>query len=82
MVDTLNRGLKACGIVPSLGETASTVAGEALSNRGYGLGVLRSSEHGQYLESLGFEDDLVFASRIDLYDLVPIFDEDRIILLQ
>ena len=44
--------------------------------------MLRSSEHGQYLESLGFDDDLVFASRIDLYDVVPIFDGKRVILLK
>jgi phosphosulfolactate phosphohydrolase-like enzyme len=82
MVDGITRGLKASGIVPGLGDTASTVAKDALSNRGHSLGVLRSSEHGQYLESLGFEDDLVFASRIDLYDVVPIFDGNRVILLR
>jgi phosphosulfolactate phosphohydrolase-like enzyme len=82
MVDGITRGLKACGIVPGLGDAASTVAKDALSNRGHSLGVLRSSEHGQYLESLGFEDDLVFASRIDLYDVVPIFDGNRVVLLR
>jgi len=82
MVDALTRGLRACGIVPGLGDTASTVAQDAVSNRGHSLGVLRSSEHGQYLESLGFDDDLVFASRIDLYSVVPIFDGKRVILLQ
>jgi len=81
MVDALARGLKSCGIKPELGDTASTVAGDAVSNRGHSLGVLRASEHGQYLESLGFEDDLVFASRIDLYDVVPVFDGKRVILL-
>jgi 2-phosphosulfolactate phosphatase len=80
MVDALTRGLRACGVVPGLGDTASTVAKDAVSNRGHSLGVLRSSEHGQYLESLGFEDDLVFASRIDLYDVVPVFDGERVIL--
>jgi len=82
MVDALTRGLKACGISPGLGDTASTVAKDAVSNRGHSLEVLRSSEHGQYLESLGFEDDLVFASRIDLYSVVPVFDGKRVILLQ
>jgi len=82
IIDALTRGLRAKGIVPALGDTASTVARDAVSNRGHSLEVLRSSEHGQYLESLGFEDDLVFASRIDLYDVVPIFDGNRVILLQ
>jgi 2-phosphosulfolactate phosphatase len=82
MVDGITRGLRARGITPGLGDTASTVARDAVSNRGHSLGVLRSSEHGQYLESLGFADDLVFASRIDLYDVVPIFDGNRVILLR
>jgi len=81
LIDALVRGLRVCGIVPELSDTASTVARDAVSNRGHSLEVLRSSEHGQYLESLGFEDDLVFASRIDLYDVVPVFDGKRAILL-
>jgi len=81
-VDALARGLRARAIVPALSDTASNLATSAVSNRGHSLEVLRSSEHGQYLESLGFEDDLVFASRIDLYDVVPIFDGDRVILLR
>jgi phosphosulfolactate phosphohydrolase-like enzyme len=44
--------------------------------------VLTSSEHGRFLESIGFADDLVFASRIDLYDVVPVFDGNRVILLR
>ena len=82
MIDALTRGLRAGGFVHTLGDTASTVSRDAVSNRGHSLEVLRSSEHGQYLESLGFEDDLVFASRIDLYDVVPIFDGNRVVLLQ
>jgi len=82
IVDALTRGLRARSIIPELNDTASNVATDAVSNRGHSLEVLRSSEHGQYLESLGFEDDLVFASRIDLYDVVPVFDGDRVILLQ
>lgn len=82
MVEALARGLKSRGIKPEPGDTASSVARDAVSNRGHSLGVLRSSKHGQYLESLGFEDDLVFASRIDLYNVVPIFDGKRVVLLQ
>jgi 2-phosphosulfolactate phosphatase len=82
IIDGLARGLRASGIVPGPSDAASTVMREAVSNRGHSLDVLRSSEHGQYLESLGFGDDLIFASRIDLYDVVPIFDGERVILLQ
>ena len=81
IIDALIRGLRSYGIIPTLGDSASMVTREAVSNRGHSLEVLRSSEHGQYLESLGFEDDLVFASRVDLYDVVPIFDGNRVILL-
>jgi 2-phosphosulfolactate phosphatase len=80
MVDRISRGLKGLGIATELGDTASAAARYALSNRGHGLDVLRESVHGQYLDSLGFSDDLVFASRMDFYDAVPIFDGKRIIL--
>ncbi len=80
MIDTLTRGLKACGIAPRLGDTASTVANDALSKRGRSLEVLRSSEHGRFLESIGFADDLIFASRIDFYNIVPLFNGEMVVL--
>jgi 2-phosphosulfolactate phosphatase len=80
IIDALTRGLKARGIAPRLGDTASAVASDALSKRGHSLEVLRSSEHGRFLESIGFSDDLIFASRIDFYDAVPVFDGKLIIL--
>ena len=44
------------------------------------LAVLAASEHGRYLESIGFADDLEYASRIDIYDIVPYYDGSRIIV--
>lgn len=80
IVDKLRYGLKQCGIALELGDTASAAAKYALSNRGHGLDILRESVHGQYLDSLGFADDLVFASRMDFYNAAPIFDGKRITL--
>lgn len=80
IIDALARGLKACGILPRFGETASTVANDAVSKIGQSLEVLRSSEHGRFLESIGFADDLIFASRIDFYSIVPVFNGDLVVL--
>ena len=41
--------------------------------------VLAGSEHGRYLCQIGFSADIEFASQIDKYDVVPIFDGARII---
>jgi len=82
MIDLIARGLRKRGIEIQLGETASVAFDLAAANRGNGLGVLTSSEHGRFLESIGFADDLIFASRIDIYDAVPVFDGDRVVLLQ
>ena len=72
MVDRIERDLRKHGIEIQLGETASAASDFAAANRGHGLNVLSSSEHGRFLESIGFGDDLIFASRIDLYDVVPV----------
>ena len=80
MVDRLSHGLKGFGIAPELGDNASAAAKYAISNRGHSLDILRESKHGQFLDSLGFADDLVFASRMDFYDAVPVFDGKRIII--
>jgi 2-phosphosulfolactate phosphatase len=44
------------------------------------LVVLTESEHGRYLQEIGFTADLEFASQIDKYDIVPYFDGKRIII--
>jgi len=43
------------------------------------LRMLRKSQHGQYLESIGLEKDLEFCSSVDIFDIVPIF-KDRMII--
>jgi len=80
MVDRLSHGLKGFGIAPELGDNASAAAKYAISNRGHSLDILRESKHGQFLDSLGFADDLVFASRMDFYDAAPVFDGKRIVI--
>jgi len=82
MVDKIGRGLRESGIGAELADGASIASGFAAANRGHGLDVLSSSEHGRFLESIGFADDLIFASRIDLYNIVPVFDGERVVLLQ
>jgi 2-phosphosulfolactate phosphatase len=81
MVDLIARGLRKRGIEIQLGENASVASDLAAANRGNGLGVLTSSEHGRFLESIGFSDDLIFASRVDLYNAVPVFNGKRVVLL-
>lgn len=44
------------------------------------IGMLRSSSHGSYLESIGFGDDLVACARVDALRLVPVSREGRITL--
>jgi phosphosulfolactate phosphohydrolase-like enzyme len=80
MVDRIARDLSKQGIKTQLSETASAASDLAAANRGNGLGVLTSSEHGRFLESIGYGDDLIFASRIDLYNVTPVFDGDRVVL--
>jgi 2-phosphosulfolactate phosphatase len=82
MVDRIARGLRKHGIETQLSDAASAASDIAAANRGHGLNVLSSSEHGRFLESIGFADDLIFASRIDLYSVVPVFDGERVVLLK
>jgi len=44
------------------------------------LEILRKSQHGRYLESIGLDEDLKFCSQLDLFHIVPIF-RDGIILI-
>ncbi|MEA3453345.1 MAG: 2-phosphosulfolactate phosphatase [Candidatus Caldatribacteriota bacterium] len=39
------------------------------------LEILRKSQHGRYLESIGLGEDLKFCSQLDLFHIVPIFRE-------
>ncbi len=69
------------GISSELGDGALIATGFAGGDVEKALKVLSESEHGRYLQSIGFNADLEFASRIGRYDVVPIFDGDRIALL-
>jgi len=68
------------GISFELGDGALIAAGFAGGDEGRALKVLTESEHGRYLQSIGFNADLEFSSLIGRYDVVPIFDGDRIAL--
>ena len=39
------------------------------------LKILRKSQHGRYLESIGLDEDLKFCSQLDLFHIVPIFKD-------
>jgi 2-phosphosulfolactate phosphatase len=44
------------------------------------LEMLRKSQHGRYLESIGLRKDLEFCSQLDIFNIVPIFRDDLISL--
>jgi 2-phosphosulfolactate phosphatase len=78
LVPRLRSELAKCGISPELGDATISAAEYASMNRGKPLAVLAASEHGRYLKSIGFAADLEYASQIDKYHLVPLFDGNRI----
>ena len=80
MVDNLARGLRDGGTAPQLGDGAAIAAGYAAGSLGGSFDVLATSEHGRFLESIGFAADLEFASRVDEYDVAPVFDGERVFL--
>ncbi len=44
------------------------------------LDMLRKSQHGRYLENIGLGKDLEFCSRLDVFNIVPVFREGLISL--
>ncbi|MFH1638746.1 MAG: 2-phosphosulfolactate phosphatase [Chloroflexota bacterium] len=54
----------------------------AAQNKRRPLDVLAESEHGSYLKTIGFTQDLEFAAQIDKYDKVPVFNGEDITLGQ
>lgn len=42
--------------------------------------VIANGKHGQYLNSIGLQDDLAFCARQNIFDIVPEYKEDKIIL--
>jgi len=65
---------------PELSDTTLLATEYAGINRDKPLAMLTASEHGRYLQEIGFAADLEFASQIDKYDIVPRFDGERIII--
>jgi len=65
---------------PHLRDGAQIAAGLAAAGESHSLDVLTSSEHGRFLESIGFAEDLKFASRVDEYPIAPVFDGERVVL--
>ena len=80
IVPRLQSGLAEYGISPEPSDAAILAAEYSRMNVENPLAVLAASEHGRYLESIGFADDLEYASRKDIYDIVPYFDGQRIII--
>ena len=66
------------GIIPHLSDSASIAAGFAAANVERAFDVLSTSEHGRYLQSMGFAADIEFACKFDEYGVVPVFDGNRI----
>ena len=73
------RRLLQSGAQPSLGDKATATVELATANQARPLEVLRSSPHGRYLLSLGFARDIEFASQIDSFTLVPIFNGTSVV---
>jgi len=42
------------------------------------LEILRKSQHGRYLDSIGLDEDLKFCSQLDFFHIVPIFRDEII----
>jgi 2-phosphosulfolactate phosphatase len=72
-------GLERAGIACGATDAARVATQYAQVNERNALEVLAGSEHGRYLKQIGFAADIEFASQIDEYDVVPIFDGARII---
>lgn len=82
VVQKVREGLLQAGITSQLGDGASIARGSAAGNDGRAFEVLTESEHGRYLQSIGFAADLEFACQMDVYDIVPAFDGERVTLQQ
>ncbi|OQX90184.1 MAG: hypothetical protein B6D57_04470 [Candidatus Coatesbacteria bacterium 4484_99] len=44
------------------------------------LGMLKKSQHGRYLTSLGYGRDLEFSAKVDSTDIVPYIADDRVVI--
>ena len=74
VVQRVRHGLLKVGISADLSDCATIALRFAIANAGSPSEVLSASEHGRYLRRIGFAADLEFASQIDKYQVVPVFD--------
>jgi 2-phosphosulfolactate phosphatase len=81
VVERVHDIMRSAGLSPEWTDGASIAAGFAASNRRNVLDVLASSEHGRFLRTIGFEEDLEFTSKLDTYEVVPVFDGGRVVCL-
>lgn len=80
VVERVASQLREAGIAPEMGDGASIAAGFAAGSGHRVAEVVANSEHGRFLQSIGFAPDLDFAARLDLYHVVPVFDGERAVL--
>ena len=81
VVERVSEGLSESGIEAKLSDSAVIAAGFASAKKGQSLDILTASDHGRFLQSIGFAPDLEFASRLDVYDSVPVFDGESVIIV-
>ena len=81
LIERVINGLLEAGVQVEMTDSATISTGFAKSKQGMSAEVLAASDHGRFLQSIGFFDDLEFASHIDKYQVVPVFDGERVVLL-
>ncbi len=70
------------GFMCHLTDGASIAAGYALCQHTGALPILAASEHGRYLQNIGFSADLEFAAQVDACSILPVFQEGGITLFR
>jgi len=74
----VRNGLLQAGISCELSDDALIASGFAAESEGRVFEVLTASEHGRYLQSIGYAADLELAGQMDAYDIVPVFDGNHV----
>jgi 2-phosphosulfolactate phosphatase len=76
---SINQRLLEASVKAELSDAALIAMEFAEANEERAYEVLSRSEHGRYLQRIGFAKDLEFACHIDTSDIVPVFDGKRIL---
>ncbi len=79
-VEKVSNGLHEVGSAPQLGDAASVALAFASVNRDHSLNIVATSEHGRFLESIGFAADLEYSSQVDIHEVVPTFEGDMVVI--